>query len=192
MLKYCCPKKPVEADFGKKGKAMKYVNKADRFFQKILFVEKALGALSLFIMLCICFFAVIMRYVFNDPWTWSEEVILILLVIFGFLCISIDIYNDGHIALTFLYNRLPAGVQKALDVLRHVLIGGFFYLFAKYGLQIYQIKWKKPLPATGWSQGIIYVAQITVSILIVFFCVMNVLKVLLCDKKPNQSEEEAT
>ena len=162
---------------------MNFVKKADGFFQKILYIEKILGALSLFIMLCICFFAVIMRYVFNDPWTWSEEVILILLVVFGFLCISIDIYNDEHIALTFLYNRVPFGVQKAMDVLRHILIGGFFLLMAKYGLMIYEIKWKKPLPATGWSQGIVFGVQIVVSILIVFFCAMNVLRTLFLKKK---------
>ncbi len=168
---------------------MRFVEKADKFFHKILFLEKAIGALSLFVMLCICFFAVIMRYAFNDPWTWSEEVILILLVIFGFMCISVDIYNDEHIALTFFYNKLPAGAQKVLDVLRHVLIGGFFFLFAKYGYQIYQIKWKKPLPATGWSQGIVYVAQIIVCVLIVFFCVMNVLKTIILGESKGQKEK---
>ena len=167
---------------------MKFVEKADKFFQKILLVEKAIGALSLFIMLCICFFAVIMRYVFNDPWTWSEEVILILLVIFGFMCISVDIYNDEHIALTFLYNKLSPAAQIALDVLRHILIGAFFFLFAKYGLQIYQIKWKKPLPATGWSQGIVYAAQVIVCILIVLFCVMNVLKTVILKESKGQKE----
>lgn len=111
---------------------MKFVDKADSFFKKIIKVEKALGALSLFIMLVICFSAVIMRYVFNDPWTWSEEVILVILVIFGYLCISIDVYNDEHIALTFLYNAVPKWAKTALDCLRHILIGGFFLLMAKY------------------------------------------------------------
>lgn len=169
---------------------MNFVKKADRFFQKILYAEKVLGALSLFIMLCICFMAVVMRYVFNDPWTWSEEVILILLVIFGFLCISIDVYNDEHVALTFLYNRVPAGVQKVMDVIRHVLIGWFFLVFAKYGLQIYRIKWKKPLPATGWSQGIVYGAQIAISVIIVFFCLMNVLKTVILPKENKTNEED--
>ena len=170
----------------------KFVRKADRFFKAILMVETALGALSLFIMLCICFFAVIMRYVFNDPWTWSEEVILILLVIFGFLCISVDVYNDGHIALTFFYNRLSPKGKKILDVLRHVLIGGFFLLFTKYGIHIYEIKWKKPLPATGWSQGIVYAAQVIVSAMIVFFCLMNILRTVWpieYDKQEKKGEE---
>ena len=172
---------------------MNFVKKADRFFQKILFAEKCLGALTLFIMLCICFLAVVMRYIFNDPWTWSEEVILILLVVFGFLCISIDIYNDEHVALTFLYNKLPAKAQTVLDILRHAIIGGFFLLMVKYGMQIYEIKWKKPLPATGWSQGIVYGAQIVISVIIVFFCLMNILKTVFLpreNKKIIQEEDK--
>ena len=170
---------------------MNFVKKADKFFQKILYLEKCLGALSLFIMLCICFFAVIMRYVFNNPWTWSEEVILILLVVFGFLCISIDIYNDEHVALTFFYNKLPPKAQTVLDVFRHAVIGWFFLLMTKYGLQIYRIKWKKPLPATGWSQGIVYIAQIVISVIIVFFCLMNILKTIILPReavKPAKKE----
>ena len=167
---------------------MNFVKKTDKFFQKILFAEKCLGALSLFIMLCICFFAVIMRYVFNNPWTWSEEVILILLVVFGFLCISIDIYNDEHVALTFFYNKLPPKAQTVLDVFRHAVIGWFFLLMTKYGLQIYRIKWKKPLPATGWSQGIVYIAQIVISVIIVFFCLMNILKTIILPREERKPE----
>ena len=102
---------------------MKFVDKADSFFKKIIKVEKALGALSLFIMLVICFSAVIMRYVFNDPWTWSEEVILVILVIFGYLCISIDVYNDEHIALTFLYNAVAAKAE-GIDITKEYIESG--------------------------------------------------------------------
>jgi TRAP-type C4-dicarboxylate transport system permease small subunit len=77
----------------------------------------------------------------------------------------------------------------ALDVLRHVLIGGFFFLFVKYGLQIYQIKWKKPLPATGWSQGIVFAAQVIVCVLIVFFCIMNVMKTVILRESKGQKEQ---
>ena len=100
---------------------MKTIEKADKFFQKILLLEKAIGALSLFAMLCICFFAVIMRYAFNSPWTWSEEVILILLVIFGFMCISVDIYNDEHIALCEVrHSDLSDQMEKAAACYRMV------------------------------------------------------------------------
>ena len=54
-------------------------------------------------MLVINFMQVLMRYVFNAPFAWSEEIILVLLVWFGFFCMSIDIFYDSHISLTGIY-----------------------------------------------------------------------------------------
>ena len=65
---------------------------------------------------------------------------------------------------------------------------------AKYGVQIYQIKANKQLPATGWSQGIVYFAQVVASVLVVFFCVMNLLKVIVhsADKKEDSAAQNET
>ena len=65
--------------------------KLDQFFRKVVSLERIVGAILLLVMLVICFAAVIMRYVFVNPIIWSEEVILVLLVIFGYICISIDV-----------------------------------------------------------------------------------------------------
>ena len=166
------------------------MKKIDSFFKKVVFAERALAAFVLFVMLIICVLAVVMRYVFNNPLIWSEEVTLVLLVLVGFLCISVDIYGDEHIALTFLYDKLPPFAQRALDVLRHVLIGAFFLLMTNYGFKIYAVKASKQLAATGWSQGLVYIFQITISIIAVIFCIINVLKVF--PLKPETKESEAT
>ena len=97
-----------------------------------------------------------MRYVFVNPIIWSEEVILVLLVIFGYICISIDVYRDAHVALTVIYNRVPKKVQIALDFLRHTLIGVFFALMVQSGWKVYQIKARKIMAASGLSQGICF------------------------------------
>lgn len=156
----------------------KYIMKADKAFRKLISLERILGAILLLIMLVICFMAVIMRYVVNSPWTWSEEIILVLLVIFGYICISIDVYRDEHVALSVLYDRLPAKVQWALDLFRHIIIGVFFALMVGYGWQIYLVKASKYMAASRWSQGIVFLAQTIAAALAVLYCVMNVVKVL--------------
>ena len=52
----------------------------------------------------------------------------------------------------------------------------------------------KQLPATGWSQGIVYFAQVVASVLVVFFCVMNLLKVIVhsADKKEGSAAQNET
>lgn len=166
---------------------MNFIKKADSLLKKVVLAERVVGAFMLFVMLVICFMAVVMRYVFNDPLPWSDEIILILLVGFGYLCISIDVYNDEHVAITFFYDKMSWTFQRILDVVRHILIGGFFTLATYYGVLIYQIKAPKRLVVTGASQGLVYLCQFIISGIIVFFCIMNVAKVLTM-KKPETIE----
>lgn len=154
------------------------IMKADKLFRKVVDLERIAGAILLLIMLVICFAAVIMRYVFVKPIVWSEEVILVLLVIFGYICISIDVYRDAHVALTVLYNRVPKKVQYVLDLMRHILIGVFFALMVHSGWKIYLVKYRKVMAASGWSQGIVFMAQVVAAVLCVLFCIMNVVKTL--------------
>ena len=168
---------------------MKFLKKADNVLQKVVIAEKVLGAFLLFVMLVVCFMAVVMRYVFNNPIQWSDEIILILLVGFGYLCIAIDVYRDEHVAITFFYDKMPWGVQRALDVFRHVFIGIFFGLATYYGVLIYQIKAPKVLVVTGASQGLVYLAQFIICGIIVIFSLMNVAKVFTM-KKPEETVAE--
>lgn len=163
--------------------------KLDQFFRKVVSLERIVGAILLLVMLVICFAAVIMRYVFVNPIIWSEEVILVLLVIFGYICISIDVYRDAHVALTVIYNRVPKKVQIALDFLRHTLIGVFFALMVQSGWKVYQIKARKVMAASGLSQGIVFMAQVVLSVLSVVFCVMNVVKTLAHLQVGDENEE---
>lgn len=84
--------------------------------QKFINMEKLLCSLMLVIMVVITFTQVVMRFIFNAPFSWSEEITLILLVWFGYLCMPIDIFSDSHAALYFLYNKLPSAVKKAADL----------------------------------------------------------------------------
>lgn len=153
--------------------------KVDGLFRQVIRLEKLIGIILLFIMLVICFAAVIKRYFFNSPWVWSDEIQMILIVIFGYICISIDVYRDQHVALTILYNKLSPGGKKVLDLIRHVVIGGFCLLMTRYGWQVYQIKARKNLAATGLSQGIVFMAQVVCGALMVLFCLCNIWRALV-------------
>ena len=97
----------------------------------VVAVEQYVCCALLVVMLSICFVAVVMRYAFNSPIVWSEEVILTCLIWFGFMCISIGIYRDDHIAIEGVFNKLPPLARKALTVFRHVLLM-VFCMFMTY------------------------------------------------------------
>lgn len=121
--------------------------------QKFINMEKLLCSLMLVIMVVITFTQVIMRFIFNAPFSWSEEITLILLVWFGYLCMPIDIFSDSHAALYFLYNKLPSPVKKAADLVRHGLLIWLFVEMMIYGMTITKLNLPKLQPATRISQG---------------------------------------
>ena len=91
-------------------KTLKNIRKV---LDKVIKLERILCCCLLVAILAVCFTAVVMRYCFNSPLSWSEEVIIVLLVWFGYLCMSVETYNDTNIAITGFYAMLPKGVQKA-------------------------------------------------------------------------------
>ena len=104
----------------------------------VVAVEQYVCCALLVVMLSICFVAVVMRYAFNSPIVWSEEVILTCLIWFGFMCISIGIYRDDHIAIEGVFNKLPPLARKALTVFRHVLLMVFCMFMTYYGWKIFK------------------------------------------------------
>ena len=63
-------------------KTLKNIRKV---LDKVIKLERIICCVLLVAILVVCFTAVVMRYCFNSPLSWSEEVIIVLLVWFGYL-----------------------------------------------------------------------------------------------------------
>lgn len=139
-------------------------------------LEEYVCCVLLVIMLTVCFGAVILRYVFSKPLVWSEEVILTMLIWFGFLCISIGAYGDSHIAIEGAYNMFPPAMRKVCDLLRHILLLGFGCLMVYFGWKVFKINLLKRLPATHWPQGIQYFPMVFGGFLTAVYSAVNLIE----------------
>ncbi|MEH7344238.1 TRAP transporter small permease [Bacillus sp. JJ1532] len=81
--------------------------------------------------MCISFYGVIMRYIFNSPVHWIEEIFALTLVWAIFIGFSTALKNNNHIALDLLYSILPKKIQRILDLIGY-LIGIMFSIFFIY------------------------------------------------------------
>ncbi|AEV28734.1 TRAP-type C4-dicarboxylate transport system, small permease component [Sphaerochaeta pleomorpha str. Grapes] len=135
-------------------------------------------AFLLVIMIAITFVQVVMRFCFNAPFSWAEEVTLMVLVWFGYICMSVDIFTDTHAALYFLYNKLPAPLRKGADLFRHGILAWLFVEMVQYGLVITKINAPKPQPATHFSQGLLFAPLVVCGTLMVLFAGLNFLLAL--------------
>ena len=154
-----------------------------KVLDKFIKLERIICCVLLVAILAVCFVSVVMRYCFNSPLAWSEEVIIVLLVWFGYLVMSVETYNDTNIAITGFYTRLPKSVQKACDVMRHVLLTAFFYLMFSNSYKIFVLNSRKRLPASQWNQGLQYFPIVLGGVLMFAFSILNLIGTLIGEKR---------
>ncbi|MEX2414541.1 MAG: TRAP transporter small permease [Paenibacillaceae bacterium] len=77
------------------------------------------------------FYGVVMRYVFNDPKPWVEEVSRYAVIWGAMLGIPIALRNNHHIQVDMLYEKLPAYMRRWVDIFASS-VGILFCLFYTY------------------------------------------------------------
>jgi len=80
---------------------------------------------------------VIMRYFFNSGISWVEEISKdVLMTAFTFLAMAIGVHLDSHINVDLFPRKIPAWLDKALQVLKHLVVGGVGLFLAWYGVSL--------------------------------------------------------
>lgn len=180
---------PLSGENGMKG-FQSLLSKTKNALDRLVQTERYVCCAFLIIVTLITFVQVLMRFVFNAPFSWSEEVTLMFLVWFGYLCMAIDIHTDGHAALYFLYNHMNPTLKKTLDLIRHGLLMWFFAEMVKYGCMITKLNIRKPQPATRLSQGWLYAPLIVGGILMFLYSFVNFLSTIAKPRLQYREESE--
>ncbi len=87
--------------------------------------EEFLLIYSLMVSVALVFLQVVMRRVFNNSLYWSEELARYLYVWQTWLGVSYAARNGTHLRITILKDRLPAGMQKILELFVTLVWLGF-------------------------------------------------------------------
>lgn len=109
----------------------KKVEKASEFLEKCIvpFVN-ILGWLMFFVVI----YGVYRRYLIRAPVRWTEELARYLMIWMALLASSICQRRDEHVYITFLTDRIPFIVQRAIQVISRLGILFFFYITFTYGV----------------------------------------------------------
>ena len=110
------------------------------------------------LIVAIMFYEVVMRYFFEKPTLWVNEMSL---WIGGFIYLLAALYvmqQRGHIRITMLYDVVPRWLQRVFDVISTICIiifaamiiqGGFNEATQKYDRwETFGTAWDPPIPAT--------------------------------------------
>lgn len=98
---------------------------------------KYLLALVLVIQILLIFMTAFMRYVFNHPLSWTDELTTYLLVMITFLGAYVA-SNTGVLAKVELFSGMFQGtLRKMIDVIARLLSAGLVGWIAFYGTQLF-------------------------------------------------------
>ncbi|UCD79049.1 MAG: TRAP transporter small permease [Desulfobacterales bacterium] len=110
------------------------------------------------IMTGIIFVQVVLRYVFQSPFSWAEELARYLLIWITCLGSAYAIRDGMHISINYLRSKLTGSAQTAVTVAIHVLALGFFVYCVKEGSTFSLAQWTQRSTAMQIPMTIPYLA----------------------------------
>ena len=106
-------------------------------------------------MVAIIFSQVIMRYVFNNSLSWSEELGKFIFVWISWIGISIGHRRQEHIKITMLVDKLPPRLLKGAEAIVELMLIIICGITLYYGVMMIQIQIKIPYAgikiSTAWG-----------------------------------------
>ena len=120
-------------------------------------------ALEWFAIICmvvltiIVFMDVILRYIFKQGFSWTQEVATLMLVWFSLIGMAIGVLERIHISIEMFTAKLPEKAIQVLECIYHILIAVFGGTMVYYGLLIMNMTKLSTLPATKMPSSVLYV-----------------------------------
>lgn len=110
------------------------------------------------VMTVIIFVQVVLRYVFQSPFSWAEELARYLLVWITCLGSAYAIRGGMHISISYLRGKLKGPAQTAVTAAIYIITLGFFFYCIKEGAAFSLEQWNQRSTAMQIPMTIPYMA----------------------------------
>ena len=115
---------------------------------------------------------VVLRYAFNSPLTWSEELARYLFIWCAFLGWIVASRRNSHLVMTFVVERFPRGGQVAVAVFVQLATLVFAWLLGSRGLTLVRNNWDVENVAVPFNLGVVYLIEPIAAAFIATYAVM--------------------
>ena len=110
------------------------------------------------IQVLVVFSQVIWRFVFNDPFPWSEELARYLQVWIILLTSTVCIQKSKHLAIDYLTHRLSFKLQRLFKLISMLGITSYILVVIVFGIQFIILVGAQKTPALQVPIGLVYFA----------------------------------
>ena len=150
-------------------------------------VRKAVyvAVVSMFALQVVVVFAqVIWRFVFNDPFTWSEELARYLQVWIVLLAASVCIHEGSHLAVDYLVHHLSPRYQRILSLVVALLMMIFVIVLVVAGVKMMVTARSQSSPALHIPMSAVYAVFPVAGTLMLLETLNNFLEALSKGSEP--------
>ena len=144
-------------------------------YQKFNIFIKWFLAVLMMIIAGLTFYQVVMRYVFNNAPSWSEEMVRFLFVWSSFVAAAIGIKEHIHIGIDVFVNLLPKTLSRFIQLGVNAAIVFFAVYMIRYGWSVTLMTHRQPSPALGLPMSWVYFSVPVMGALLLLYCFMEIL-----------------
>ena len=139
-------------------------------------VLNLLAGLSMTVMVVLTTYQVIVRYIFNSPSTWSEELVGYLFGWSTMLGATIVSGERGHMNIPVLVDRFNPIMRKAYNIFDEdnaILFSATILVFG--GFQVSQLAMGQQTSSLGVAVGVFYWVMPICGVIILVYSVLNII-----------------
>ncbi len=135
-------------------------------------LEKALyyaSGILLIIIATAVFYAVTMRYVFNEPPLWADEAPRAFFLWMTYLGIAVATKRGQNIRVTHFIDKVAAKPRMILETFMHILVLIMLATLVWFNMPILKLQAGGSMLSTGWSFVWLYAPVSVGSLLMLFY-----------------------
>ncbi len=145
------------------------------------------------LLIVLAFAQVVLRYAFNSPLTWSEEVARSLMIYLTFIGSALALKKNLHLHMGFsLHSLLKKTITFSkgwIDLFINLFIGTFALLLLVKGIQLTIKLWSVRLGSIPVSWGYTYMILPLSSALMLKFCVSSIISAIQTIKQDKENNK---
>jgi TRAP-type C4-dicarboxylate transport system permease small subunit len=135
-------------------------SRLDVFLRRLLQVETVCSVLILSVLIAIISAQVFLRYVFNNPFTWAEELGALLLIYLSFVTGDVVYKHNAHISIDYVVGFFPPRLRAVTEIALACMICACLVTLAGVSVPLihdqfgYTIAAALPLSKSWWTMPV--------------------------------------
>jgi len=112
-------------------------------------IEEFFAALAMALICLITFANVLVRYLTDESFAFTEEFSVFLMVVLTFVGASAAFARNSHIRMSFVVEKLPARIARYVEIAVMVAAAVLFALLVWYGIRLLADDWNFDTTSPG-------------------------------------------